>query len=59
MNTNKIYVNDPKRWRQVFNSLMDVEYHNRGKTLHHQLRELKILENEGKLTLYYPERGEL
>jgi len=56
MNTNKVFVNSKKHWRKVFNSLMDTSYHLHSKTYYEQLEELKKLESQGKLTIYYPEK---
>ena len=58
MNENTTMVNDPKYRRNIASKLMAVEFHNSGnKTLQQELKELKELESQGKLRIYYPEEG--
>lgn len=56
MNESQQMINDPKKRMQIFQSLMSVEFHLRqSKTLQETLGELKELESEGGLRVYYPE----
>lgn len=55
MNENTL-INNPRKRSEIFHSLMSVELHGAsGKTLQQQLKELKELEDQGKLKIYRPE----
>ena len=56
MNESKQMINDPRKCMQIFSSLMSVEFHAvLNKTQVNINKELKELENQGKLRIYYPE----
>lgn len=51
-------INNKRKQTAIFNSLMEVEIHTSGtKSREEVLKELKGLEAQGKLRIYYPEGG--
>ena len=53
----KIMINNKKYQMKIFKSLMATEYHlSKPKTQMELNKELKSLENQGKLKLYFPEK---
>ena len=50
-------INDRKKAMRIFNSLMAIDIHTHTKTREELLKELKMLEDQGKLRIYYPETG--